>query len=173
MVMIAATTIGDRLIENTGEELGVEIHIAEGLGGGAVGVFVTTLVIGALLMAFAPAYTKRMRTTVFDQPLSSFLYGLFFLLALIILIVLLVITIIGIFVAIPLLILAYLVWAVGSTIAFLAVGYRLVNDPDDWKLPLLIGALLNAGLALTGVGGIISFVIGAIGFGTILHDRWG
>jgi hypothetical protein len=151
------------------DDPGVNVDISTGLGGGALGAFVTTLVVGALLIALAPTFTDRVSDALEGEPVNSFLYGIMFLIAIALMIVLLVITIIGILVAIPLFLVAYIVWAIGSAIAFLTIGQRLVDD-EDWKLPLLVGALLNGGLTLTGVGAIISLVIGAAGFGAVLRD---
>lgn len=145
------------------------IDLSVGLGGSAIGAFVTTLVVGAILVAMAPAYTDRMTDDVFDAPVGSFFYGLLCLLGLFLAIVLLVVTVIGIIFVIPLLLLAYLVWAVGSTLVFLSIGERILDDAD-WPAPLLVGAALNAGLALTGIGGVVSFCLGALGFGAVLLD---
>jgi len=151
------------------EDPSVNIDISTGLGSGALGAFVTTLVVGALLIALAPTFTDRVGDALEAEPINSLLYGIMCLIGLGLFILLLVITIIGILVAIPLFLVAYVVWAIGSAIAFLAIGERLVED-DDWKLPLLVGSLINGGLTLTGVGAIISLGIGAAGFGAVLRD---
>jgi hypothetical protein len=148
----------------------VDVDLGTGLGGGAVGAFFTTLIVGAVMVAIAPEYTERMMDSVLDEPVDSFLYGIFFLLALVIATVALVITILGIFLAIPLILLAILVWAVGAVIAYLAIADRLVDREDGWLKPLLVAAGINGGLALTGVGGIVAFCIGAAGFGAVLRD---
>jgi hypothetical protein len=152
-----------------GEGPGMNVDVSVGLGGGGFGVFLTTLLVGALLIALAPEYTERMKQSLVAEPADSFIYGLLALVALILLTFLLVLSIIGILVVIPLAIAAYVLWAVGSAIAFLLSGERLV-DAEDWKLPLLVGAAINGGLALTGIGGLISFCIGAAGFGAVLRD---
>ncbi|WP_246999513.1 hypothetical protein [Halosolutus gelatinilyticus] len=149
--------------------INVDVGTPVGLVGGAIGAFLTTLVIGAILIAIAPDYTDRMTDVVLDDPIGSFIYGLLALLAVIILTVLFAITIIGIFVAIPLAIAAYLVWAIGSVFAYLAIGERLVGRGDGWLKPLLVGAGINGLLTLTGIGGLIAFAIGATGFGTVLR----
>ena len=151
------------------EDPEINIEVTEGLGSGALGAFLSTLIVGVLLMALVPEYTDRMKQSVIDDPVQSVLYGVFFVLGLVMLIVALVLTIVGILVVIPLALLAYVLWAVGSAIAFLAIGERVV-DSEDWRLPLLVGALLNGGLALTGVGGLFSFLIGAAGFGAVVRD---
>jgi len=83
----------------------------------------------------------------------------------------LVFTIIGILVAVPLGILTSLVWAVASAIAFLAIADRLVCREDGWLEPLLVGAAINGLLTLRGIGGILSFGVGAVGFGAVLENR--
>lgn len=169
MNLVAVLAGGLRLLATHGNS--VDVDLTTGLGGSAVGAFLTTLLVGAILVAIAPEYTTRMTDVIVDDPVNAFLYGIFFLLGLVIIIVMLVITIIGILVAIPLFIVAYVAWAVGSALAFLAIGERLIDDEDgDWKVPLLVGALINGGLTLTGVGGILSFAIGATGFGAVVFD---
>jgi hypothetical protein len=139
---------------------------------GAVGSFLTTLVVGAILTAVAPEFLEDRMAAVVDDPVGSFVYGFLVLIALALVTIVLVITILGILVAIPLILLAYVVWAVGATVAFLAIADRLVDrEGDDWTASLLVAAALNGGLVLTGVGGILSFCIGAAGFGAVLEDR--
>lgn len=171
--MIGLPTVAAGFGQAPFDDPGVNIEITQGLGGGAVGAFLTTLIVGVLLVALVPTYTERMTESITKEPLDSFLYGVLFLLALVVVIVALFITIIGIVIAIPLVILTYLLWAGGSAIAFLAIGKRLFEDAEDWKKPLVVGALINGGLALTGVGGIVSFCIGAAGFGAVLRDLLG
>jgi hypothetical protein len=60
-------------------------------------------------------------------------------------IVVLVITLIGILVAIPPALLAYVVWAVGAAVAFLAIGDRMVGREDGRAKPLPVGAALKGG----------------------------
>ncbi|WP_436934025.1 hypothetical protein [Halovenus marina] len=151
----------------------IDIDIATGLGGGAVGSFLTTFLVGAILIAIAPAYVERMLDEISEEPVESFAYGIAALLGLVVLTIALVLTILGILLVIPLIVLAVVVWAIGSVIAFLAIGERLLDadSADDWLKPLAVGAAINGGLALTGIGGLVSFCIGAAGFGVILRDR--
>ncbi|QLK25625.1 hypothetical protein HYG81_16305 [Natrinema zhouii] len=154
---------------------GVDIDIGAtgGLLGSAVVAFLTTLAVGVVLVAVVPEYTERMMADVLEDPLGSFVYGIGSLLALALVIFLLVITIIGILVAFPLGLLAYLVWAVGAAIAYLAIAERLVGREDSWLKPLVVGAAINGVLAVTGVGAILSVCIGAAGFGAVLRDYLG
>ena len=138
--------------------------------GGAVGAFLTTLVVGAILIAVAPAYTERRMADLVAEPVGSFVYGVVALLALGFVILLLFITIVGILVAAPLALLAWAIWAVGSVVAFLVVADRIVGHEDGWLVPLLVGAGINGLLTLTGVGGILSFCLGAAGFGAVLRS---
>lgn len=143
------------------------------LGASAVTAFVTTLVVGAILVAVVPEYTERKMAALLDEPVSSFLYGFVSLIFFVLVIVVLVITIIGVLIAIPLGLVLYLLWAVGAAIAFLAIGERLVGREDGWTKPLLVGATINGALTLTGIGGILTFAIGAAGFGAVLREYLG
>lgn len=140
-----------------------------GLIASGVGAFLTTLVVGGILLALAEAYTVRTIASVLDNPVESFGYGIVALLALVLLTVLLVITIIGILVAVPLLLVAFVIWAVGAAVAYLAIADRIVGHEDGWLKPLLLAAGISGALAVTGIGGIIAFAVGATGFGAILR----
>lgn len=156
-------------------ETGVDIQVGAGqtLFGGAVSAFVTTLVVGAILLALYPEYTERTIEDIFEEPVGRFLYGIAVLLLLAVLIFLLVISVIGILVAVPLLIAAWVVWAAGASLVLLAIADRLVGHEDGWLVPLLLASGINAALALSGIGALISIVFGALGFGTILSERFG
>jgi len=138
--------------------------------GSAVGAFLTTLVVGAIMVALAEEYTARTMERIVDDAAGSFVYGLVCLAFLFLVTLVLVITIVGILVAIPLAIVSYVVWAVGSAVAFLAIGERLVGREEGWTKPLLVGAGINGLLTVTGIGGIVSFAVGAAGFGAVLRD---
>lgn len=144
---------------------------AANLIGSAGGSFLTTLIVGAILVAVAPEFTEDRMAAVIDDPVGSFVYGFLVLIALALAIFVLFITIIGIFVALPLIVLGYVIWALGSAVAFLAIAERLVGREDGWTKPLLVAGALNGGLVLTGVGGLVAFVVGAAGFGAVLEDR--
>lgn len=156
-----------------GRGVDADVSLGQGVAGGAVSAFLTTLVLGAILVAVAPGYVERLLAAVSDEPLGSLLYGLVALLVLLVVSVVLVLTIVGILVVIPLVLVAYLIWAVGATIAFLAIAGRLVDRDDGWSKPLVVAALLNGALVLTGVGGLLSFLVGAAGFGAVLRDAVG
>jgi hypothetical protein len=149
---------------------GVEVDVGTGLGGGAVGAFFTTLIVGGILVAVLPEYTEARMTDLVETPVGSFVYGLVCLVLLVLATFVLAVTIVGILVAVPLAILAGLVWAVGAAIGFLAIADRIVGRADGWAKPLLVASLLNGGAALTGVGGLVSFAVGAAGFGAVLRN---
>lgn len=146
------------------------IDIAVTLGGSAVSAFLTTLLVGAVLVALAPNYTQRKMTTVREDVVGSFVYGIFVLVALVISTIALFISVIGILVVIPLLVVSVLVWSVGAAIAYLAIAERLVSSDDGWLVPLLVAGCINGALTLTGIGALLSFGIGATGFGAVLRD---
>lgn len=156
---------------------GIDIDLwfdpAFGLLGSAIGAAVTTLVVGAIMVAVAPDYTEGKMATLREEPVGSFGYGLVCLVFLVLVTVVLVITIIGIVVAVPLILVAVLAWAVGSAIAYLTVAERLVGREDGWLTPLLLAAGMNGALTLTGIGGLVAFCIGAAGFGAVLRDYLG
>lgn len=153
-----------------GPDFAVEVGPGGGLAGSALSAFATTLVVSLLLVAFVPEYTERMIRQVEDDPLDSFLYGFLALLVLVVLIIAFAITIIGLVVAIPLVLMAYVFWAVGGAVAFLAIALRIVDRDDGWLKPILVAAAISGALVLTGIGGLVSLVIGAVGFGTVLQD---
>lgn len=146
---------------------------AVNVAGGAVGAFLTTLLVGAIMIAVAPEYTRRRMAQVLEDPVGTSVYGIASLLLVFLVALVLVVTIIGIALAIPLLLLAWVVWAVGSAVAFLAIGDRLVGHDDGWTRPLLVAAGINGLLTLTGVGGILSLCVGAAGFGAVLRSYLG
>ena len=168
--MVVSGLVGAEVVLQNG--VNIDVSPEEGLAGSAVSAFLTTLIVGALLVTFAETYTERMMTAVGEDPVGSLVYGFISLFLLVVLVIILVITILGILLAIPLIILAVLVWAVGATIVFLAVADRFVSREDGWLKPLVLAALFNGVLALSGIGGVISFFAGALGFGAVLRDRF-
>lgn len=120
------------LVAQTDPGVNIDIGTTNGLLGGAVGAFLSTLIVGAILVAVVPEYTERMMAGVLDDPIGSFAYGIVSLLAIGLLILLLAITVIGLILAIPLFFVAWLVWAVGAAIASLAIADRLVDRDDGF-----------------------------------------
>jgi hypothetical protein len=164
------------LLGRMGPQVNVDVSPVSQLAGSAVGAFLTTLVVGAILVAVVPDYTDRKMAALLDNPVGSLIYGVvclvFFALAVFVLFVLFV-TVVGIVVALPLVLVLYLVWAAGASIAFLAIGDRVVGHDDGWTKPLLVAAGINGALTLTGIGGIVAFAVGSAGFGAVLRDYLG
>lgn len=147
-----------------------DVPVGESLFGGAVGAFFSTLVVAAVLVTFVPGYVERMIAALTDDPVPSFAVGFAAFLALVVVIVVLFITIVGILLAVPLLLVLWVAWAVGSAIAYLAVAERIVDRDDGWGVPVLVAAAISGVLAITGIGGLIGFCVGAAGFGAVLRD---
>ncbi|AHG04264.1 hypothetical protein HALDL1_12175 [Halobacterium sp. DL1] len=151
----------------------VDVTLGQGLAGGAVGAFLTTLVVGAIAVAVFPERTERLMDAVVEDPVGSFAYGLLVSIALFIVALVLVLTIIGIVVVVPLLLVAYVAWAAGAAVAYLAIADRLVGHEDGWLKALLVAAVINGALAATGVGAIVAICIGLTGFGALLRPYLG
>jgi len=138
----------------------------------AVGGFLSTLVIGLLLVVAAPDYSDRVLERARGEPLMSFLWGLGVLVAVIGAVVVLAITVVGLVVAIPLLIVFFLVAVAGNVFGYLALfdGYL-----DDRRLAVVVAALLAGATSLIPVlGDLVGFVVGAVGAGAmVLHWRRG
>lgn len=149
---------------------GGSLDVTFGVGGGAIGAALTTLCVGAVLVALVPDYTVRKMDAVRDEPVESFLYGIFTLLAVVLMAFFLFISFVGIVVAVPLVVLSLVLWAVGAAIGFLAIAERLVGREDGWLKPLVVAAALDGGLTLTGVGALLALGVGAAGFGAVLRD---
>lgn len=170
MIALVQSALTALLVAQADPSVDIGVGTADNLAGGAVGAFLTTLIVGVIMIAVVPEYTERMMGDVLEEPVGSFIYGIIALVAVLILAFVFFITIIGILVALPLLLVVYLLWAVGSVIAYLAIAERLIGRGDSWLKPLLVAAGLNGVLTLTGIGGLIAFCIGAAGFGTVLRS---
>jgi hypothetical protein len=93
---------------------GIDVSVT--LGGTATGSFLTTLLVGAIMVALAPAYTEQMVGVVRDDIVGSFAYGIAALLVISLVAILLAGTVLGLLFVVPLLVLAYVVWAVGARV---------------------------------------------------------
>ncbi|MGB9965378.1 hypothetical protein [Halobacterium sp. CBA1126] len=168
-----AVDAATQLIALSETGLDVNVSLGQGLASGAVGAFLTTLVVGAIAVAVYPDRTEQLMADVLDDPVGSFAYGLLCALALFVVTLLLVFTIVGIVVALPLALVAYVVWAVGAAVAYLAIADRLVGHEDGWLKALLVAAAINGALAATGVGGLVALLVGVTGFGAVLRAYFG
>ena len=170
MIELIGYALSRALVAQLDPGVNIDSALGEGLAGSAIGAFLTTLIVGGIMVAVVPEYTERMMGIVLDDPIGSAIYGLLSLVVITVLAILLVITLVGILLALPLLVVAYVVWAIGSAIAFLAIAERLVGREEGWLKPLLVAAGLSGLLVVTGIGGLIAFAIGATGFGAILRS---
>ncbi|GGM65402.1 putative membrane protein [Halarchaeum rubridurum] len=146
---------------------------ALGVGGRAAGAFLGTLIVGALLLAFADDHVERLVDAVAEEPVPSFLWGVGTLVALVCVTFLLVLSIVGILVAVPLILVAAVVYYVGNTLTYVYVGGRAAAglgwETTRWG-HLLVGAVFaGAVAALPVVGGLVSFVVSSIGVGALVH----
>jgi len=155
-------------VAEPGSGFDVNVSLGQGLAGGGVGAFLTTLVVGAIAVSVFPERTEALMEAVVEDPVESFVYGILALFGLGLLTLVLFITVIGILLAVPLLFVAYLLWAVGAAVAYLAIADQLVGHDDGWLKPLLLAAGLNGALAATGIGSVVALAVGAAGFGTVL-----
>lgn len=159
---------------------------ALGVVGSAAGTFLLTLVVGALLVAVAPGYTRRLTDRVTAEPVASFLYGLLAVVAVVALTFLLVVTVVGILFAIPLLLVAALAAVVGEALAFLALGRALAAafwplpegadapGKTEWRRPILLGATVAGVLGLLPVGGgLLAFLVALAGWGAVFRAAVG
>ncbi|WP_245800571.1 hypothetical protein [Natrinema saccharevitans] len=103
-------------------------------------------------------------------PFKTFSYGIALLLGIGLLILIRLDTTVGAVVAIPLFLLASLVWVIGGTIAYLAIADRLVGRNDGWAKRLEVAAAIGAAFAVTGIGIVLAICIGAAGFGAVLRS---
>ena len=138
-----------------------------GLDSALVGVLVTVIVGGVLLVA-ARSYAERVTNRARAEPARSFGVGFVAFLAVLGLYVLGVATRILLILAVPLF-LGYVVVAVlGTVVGELAAG-RLVTN--GWVAALAVAAAIAA--IVSGVpllGAIVGFVVGSIGVGAILNE---
>lgn len=171
MCAFAHASLQARPSVTTGSGFDVGVDLLFGLGGSAVAAFLTTLVVGGILVALVPHYVERTTASVAGNPIDSLLYGVVTLLILLVAVLVLFVTVIGVAVAVPLLVVTTILWSVGATIAYLAIADRLTGRGGGWSKPLLTAAIINGGLTLTGVGGLISLTVGAAGFGAVLRGR--
>jgi hypothetical protein len=148
-------------------------EVGTGLFGSAVGAFLGTLIVGGIMLLALEDYTLGKVRELADEPGAALLYGLLSLVVLIVVTIALALTIVGILFVIPLAIVAYVLWVVGAAIAYIAVGDRIVGHDAGWFRPLLVGSAINGILVLTGIGGLVSFVVGAAGFGAVLRGWFG
>ena len=134
-----------------------------------IGYTVSSLVLGLLLLAFAPRLESKVRAAVNDRlgPSIGWGAGLFFLLP--IGSVLLLVTIVGIPLGLFTMLALALIYSVGYVVAATAIGGRILRDPTTSRfftflagwLPLRLLALIPF------VGGWLWFLASAWGLGLL------
>ncbi|WP_424008850.1 hypothetical protein [Haloferax denitrificans] len=146
----------------------------------AGGSFLIDLVVGGILVAAAPAYTRDAIAEIRDDPGGSFLWGLGVGIGGVIVLVLLAITIIGLLVAIPGFLALVLLSIVGGAVSTVLLG-SLVTGVASGGSPslgvsLVVGALVAAVLSLVPIlGSVILFVVDMLGLGVVgrnLYRAW-
>jgi cytoskeletal protein CcmA (bactofilin family) len=140
------------------------------------------MVLAAVVVLFIPDRTRRAADTVVSQPLSSGGLGLLTALILPPVLVLLSITICLLPVALVALIIAVLIWAFGLIAIGYELGVRLARlAKQEWAPAVNAGfgtfvlmLILNTvGSLLPCVGWILPFLVGCIGFGSVVLTRLG
>ncbi len=123
-----------------------------------------TLLVGLLLILFAPSFTDRTTQRILDNPEDTFFYGIGLGILTIGLFVLLIITVIGV-ILLPFLIIFMIV---ATEIGFLATGRVFA---DNWAviLGIAMGFSTFAGL-IPYLGGALGLFLGAFGFGTLYFE---
>ncbi|ELZ70458.1 hypothetical protein C457_08404 [Haloferax prahovense DSM 18310] len=134
--------------------------------------FLIDLVVGGILVAAAPAYTRDAIAEIRDDPGGSFLWGLGIGIGGLIVLVLLAITIIGLLVAIPGFLAFILLGIVGGALATVLLGSLVTGTASGGSPPLgvsvAVGALIAAVLSLVPIiGGVILFVVDTLGLGVV------
>lgn len=132
---------------------------------------VSTLLIGGLLVLAWPRYVEARVDELAANPGSGVAYGVVSLGGLLVGALLFNLTGVGILLGIPLLLAFLVLGAAGSAIGFITIADRLVDRDTGWGVPLVAAALLNGGLALTGIGGVLGSVVAAAGAGPIVHEK--
>jgi hypothetical protein len=161
-----ATVAGDRV--NVVTRFDIDVVGFAGRFAWWVGYTVSSLILGLLLLAFAPRLEGKVRTAVKDRLGASIGWGagLFFLLP--IGSVILLVTVVGIPLGLFTMLALALIYSVGYVVAATAVGGLLVKNPSSRFLVFLVGWLPLRALALIPfVGGWLWFLASAWGLGLL------
>ncbi|MGZ8600497.1 MAG: hypothetical protein ACXWX6_09905 [Actinomycetota bacterium] len=136
-------------------------------------VAVSTLVLGALLLLFAPRGAEAVATAALTSPLASGGIGLAAFLGLPLLGVLALLSLVGLPLGIGLLLALVLLYSIGFAWSVFTVGRALWREPRSRWLALPIGWVLVAGVsAIPFVGGLVWFVGSVIGLGAMTVAAW-
>ncbi|GAA0650379.1 hypothetical protein GCM10009019_11510 [Salarchaeum japonicum] len=161
----------------------VEGGVVQGTGGfgplpaipdwvGAVSGVLSTLVVGALLVAVLPRFTDRVADAAVDAPGRAALVAVGFLVGVPLLLILVAFTLIGI----PVTILGVVAYAVLLTVGFVAGNYALgryilsIREMENRWLALLVGVLLVGVLDLAPlVGALVQLAVFLVGVGALVR----
>lgn len=128
-------------------------------------------IIGAIVLAIAPDFTADGVDYLHAEPAEAFLYGIVAYVVVIGATILLAITIVGLLVVIPGLIVVAILGFGATTVALIALGSWLRSAfgggvATEYGTALVVGAGAWAAIDVVPVvGGIVTFVIGTMGFG--------
>ncbi|MEE6210748.1 polymer-forming cytoskeletal protein [Salarchaeum sp. III] len=143
---------------------------------GALSGIVSTLVVGALLVAVLPGFTDRVADAAVDAPGRSALSGVGFLVFAPITLILIAFTLIGI----PLTILGFVAYGVLITVGYVAGNYVIgryalsIREMENRWLALLVGVLLVAAVDLAPlVGGLVQLAVLLVGVGALVRALLG
>lgn len=130
--------------------------------------FVSTLVVGALLLGLAPRFVDRCVDRIHDEPGACFGWGVLVLVAFVGVAVLLALTVVGIVVVIPLALGFVVVGVVGNAVGYLALLDGVV---EERKTALVAGAAVAGATNLIPIlGGLVGFVVGSLGVGVTARE---
>lgn len=155
--------------EPNGTAVGAETVFGSWLAD-ATGPVLLTLLVGGVLIRFAPDGARNLTDHVLRQPGFAFLYGLLSIPVIVFAVSLTVLPVLGWLFGIPLLFLALLVALIAAELGYLAIG-RLVTE--TWPLVLAIATVVTAITALSptpSLGAAAGFVITTMGIGSVVID---
>ncbi len=136
-------------------------------------VAVSTLVLGALLLLFAPRGADAVSAAALGSPLRSGGVGLAALIGLPVLAVGALVSMVGLPLGLGLLLALAFLYSVGFAFAVFAVGRALWRPPRTRWLALLFGwAIVAAVSAIPFVGGVVWFVGAVLGLGATTVAAW-
>jgi|AntRauMinimDraft_4_1070384.scaffolds.fasta_scaffold00253_30 hypothetical protein len=130
--------------------------------------FVSTLLLGGLLLALAPEFVDRGVERIHDEGVACFGWGVFVLVAFVGVSVLLAVTVVGIVLVIPLALGFFVVAVVGNALGYLALFDGFV---ESRRVALVAGAVVAGVTNLIPIlGGLVGFVVGSLGVGAVVRD---
>lgn len=135
----------------------------------ATGSFLSTIIVGAIMLAASPNYVDSIIEDVLEEPVASFAWGILTLIVFVGTAFLLAITIIGIVLVIPLVILFVIVAIAGNVLAYLAVCDGFVDN--RWAALVVAALAVTVVSLIPAIGTIVGFVVGSVGTGAIVR-RW-